>query len=157
MKTLMRRLSPLIQMGIHIIGRLTRGVTLGVRAVVIAPDGAIFLVKHSYLPGWHLPGGGVDSGETLRQAVARELAEEGNVTLTAEPELFGVYLNRGPAQRDHVALYVVRVFTQTPPQPNREIVDHGFFAPDALPPDTAAATRRRIAEVIGDGSRSDDW
>ena len=119
MASLIKRLSPLILMGIHVSGRLVRGVTLGVRAVVFAPDGAIFLVKHSYLPGWHLPGGGVDSGETLRQAVARELCEEGSITLTAEPELFAIYLNRGPAQRDHVALYVVRAYTQTPPQPNR--------------------------------------
>jgi ADP-ribose pyrophosphatase YjhB (NUDIX family) len=132
-------------------------VTLGVRAMVFAPDGSIFLVKHSYLPGWHLPGGGVDSRETLRQAVARELREEGNVTLTAEPELFAVYLNRGPAQRDHVALYVVRAFTQTPPQPNREIVDHGFFAPDALPPETVGATRRRIAEVVDGEPLSEFW
>ncbi|MBN8959008.1 MAG: NUDIX domain-containing protein [Rhizobiales bacterium] len=157
MAGLIRRFSPLILMGIHISGRLIRGVTLGVRAVVLAADGSIFLVKHSYLPGWHLPGGGVETGETLRQAVARELQEEGNVTLTAEPELFAVYLNRGPVQRDHVALYVVRAFTQTPPQPNREIVDHGFFPPDALPPETTGATRRRVAEVVDGEPRSELW
>ncbi|MGD9845279.1 MAG: NUDIX domain-containing protein, partial [Variibacter sp.] len=63
MTRLISRLSPLVLMGIHISGRLVRGVTLGVRAMVFAPDGSIFLVKHSYLPGWHLPGGGVDSRE----------------------------------------------------------------------------------------------
>jgi hypothetical protein len=34
------------------------------------------------------------------------------------------------------------------PVPNSEIVAHGFFALDALPPDTTAGTRARIAEVL---------
>ena len=51
--------------------------------------------------------------------------------------------------RDHVAVYVVREFRQTAaPVPNHEIVAHGFFPLDALPHDTTAGTRARIAEVL---------
>ena len=34
------------------------------------------------------------------------------------------------------------------PDPNREIVACGFFATDALPPETTEGTRLRIAEVL---------
>jgi 8-oxo-dGTP pyrophosphatase MutT (NUDIX family) len=109
----------------------------------------VFLVKHSYVAGWHLPGGGVEVGETLMTALTRELSEEGNIELSEQPEFFAVYFNRRASRRDHVALYVVRAFHQSkPPEPNHEIIAHGFFAPDALPEETTRATRARIAEVL---------
>ena len=40
--------------------RISRGMTLGVRGVAIDADGQVLLVKHTYLHGWWLPGGGVD-------------------------------------------------------------------------------------------------
>src|SRR5690606_24266097 len=86
----------------------TRGMTMGVRAAVFAGNREIFLVRHSYVPGWYMPGGGVEPGETLRQALDKELREEGGIVLDGRPELFGVYLNRRISRRDHVALYVCR-------------------------------------------------
>jgi 8-oxo-dGTP pyrophosphatase MutT (NUDIX family) len=149
---------PLIRPLLHVYWRFARAVTLGVRAMVIDGQGRVFLVQHSYLAGWHLPGGGVETGETLATALARELMEEGNIALTATPQLFAVYYNKRVSKRDHVALYVVREFTQSaPPQPNREIVAHGFFAPDALPDDTGRATRARLAEVLGGVAVSEWW
>jgi ADP-ribose pyrophosphatase YjhB (NUDIX family) len=149
---------PLLRRGLHFYWRFARGMTLGVRAVVIDQAGAIFLVKHSYVAGWHLPGGGVEVGETLREALDRELEEEGNLVLTALPALHGVFFNARVSRRDHVAVFVVREFRQDrAPAPNREIIAHGFFAPDALPPDTAAGTRRRIAEVLNATPPGERW
>jgi 8-oxo-dGTP pyrophosphatase MutT (NUDIX family) len=140
---------PAIRRLLHVYWRFARGLTMGVRALILDGDGRIFLVKHSYTDGWHLPGGGVEADETLVAALARELREEGNIELIDPPVLYGLYFNRRASRRDHVALYVVRSFRQcAPPQPNREIVAHGFYAPDALPPDTARGTRERIAEVL---------
>jgi ADP-ribose pyrophosphatase YjhB (NUDIX family) len=133
----------------HLYWRLSRGLTLGVRGMAIDAEGRIFLVKHSYVSGWHLPGGGVEPHESMRAALDRELMEEGNIEILQAPRLFAIYHNRNVSGRDHVALFVTKSFTQsTPPRPNAEIVAHGFFARDDLPPDTTAGTQARIAEVL---------
>jgi ADP-ribose pyrophosphatase YjhB (NUDIX family) len=153
-----RALEPALRRVLHFYWRFARGMTLGVRALVIDEIGRIFLVKHSYVSGWHLPGGGVEAGETLTQAVARELQEEGNIDVTEPPRLHGVFFNDRDSRRDHVALFVVRAFRQSAaPVPDHEIVAHGFFAVDELPNDTTAATRARIVEVLGGAPVSERW
>jgi 8-oxo-dGTP pyrophosphatase MutT (NUDIX family) len=153
-----RALEPAIRRVMHFYWRFARAMTLGVRALVIDGQGRVFLIKHSYVSGWHLPGGGVETGETMREALARELLEEGNIVLTGVPELHGIYFNGRISRRDHVALYVVREFRQdAAPVGNREIVAHGFFAVDELPEGTTAATRARIIEVLGDAPPREQW
>jgi ADP-ribose pyrophosphatase YjhB (NUDIX family) len=157
-ETFRHSLEPLMRRLFHFYWRFARGLTLGVRAVVIDGTGRVFLVKHSYVAGWHLPGGGVEVGETLMMALMRELREEGNIELGEQPDFFAVYFNRRASRRDHVALYVVRAFRQSaPPQPNHEIIAHGFFAPDALPEETTRATRARIAEVLDGRTVAELW
>jgi 8-oxo-dGTP pyrophosphatase MutT (NUDIX family) len=158
LSTVRRRLEPLIRVLFHIYWRFSRGLTVGVRGLVFDGEGRVFLVKHSYVAGWHLPGGGVEKGETLLAALARELREEGNIELDGAPVLHAIYFNRRISSRDHVALYVVRSFQQTaPPKPNHEIVAHGFFAIQDLPAETSRATRERIAEVMTGRSASETW
>ncbi len=153
-----RALEPALRRLMHLYWRFARAMTLGVRALVIDGSGRVFLVRHSYVSGWHLPGGGVEAGETLTQALARELREEGNIELTAPPQLHGIFFNNRASRRDHVALFVVRAFRQTAaPVPDREIRATGFFALDALPNDTTAATRARIIEVLGGAPVGERW
>jgi hypothetical protein len=67
-------------------------------------------------------------------------------------------LNSHVSRRDHVAVYVVRRFSQDRlPKPNREIIACGFFEVDSLPPDTTEGTRRRIGEVIDGHARIATW
>jgi ADP-ribose pyrophosphatase YjhB (NUDIX family) len=149
---------PAVRRMLHVYWRFARPLTVGVRAVVLDAEGKVFLVMHSYVAGWHLPGGGVESGETLRAALTRELLEEGNIELIEPPQLFGLYFNHRVSRRDHVAIYVVRSFRQTaPPQPNYEIVAHGFFATDALPDGTTDATRNRLAELLTGRATAELW
>jgi ADP-ribose pyrophosphatase YjhB (NUDIX family) len=142
----------------HLYWRLSRGLTLGVRGLVIDAQGRVFLVKHTYVRGWHLPGGGVEPGETVLDALARELKEEGNIELVDTPKQFGIYFQPAVSQRDHVVLFVVERFRQpAAPVPDHEITAHGFFPRDALPQDTSAATRARIAEVMMGAQVSPRW
>jgi 8-oxo-dGTP pyrophosphatase MutT (NUDIX family) len=155
---LRRAIEMTLQRMADVLGRLTRGMTLGVRALVIGPDGRIFLVKHSYVSGWHLPGGGVEPGETLIDALVRELREEGNLEPTAPPVLHGMFFNDTLSPRNHVAVFVVRNFRQIgEPVPDFEIIAHGFFSLDELPNDTTGATRARIIEVVGGAPVRERW
>jgi 8-oxo-dGTP pyrophosphatase MutT (NUDIX family) len=146
---LRKGIEPLLRRIFHLYWRIARGMTLGVRGVVLDGENRVFLVKHSYVAGWHLPGGGVEVGQTFREALERELAEEGRIELVGEPTLHGLFFNSHVSPRDHVAVYVVRRFSQDRlPEPNHEIVACGFFDAAALPAETTPGTRRRIAEVL---------
>jgi ADP-ribose pyrophosphatase YjhB (NUDIX family) len=158
LQSLRKKFEPVLRRIFHLYWRFARGMTLGVRAVVLDGDDRVFLVEHSYVSGWHLPGGGVEVGETFRDALQRELAEEGRIQLLGEPALHGLFFNSHVSRRDHVAVYLIRHFTQDRlPEPNREIVACGFFEASALPAETTEGTRLRISEVLEDRALIATW
>lgn len=139
--------------------RLTRALTLGVRGMVFDEHEHVLLVRHTYQPGWMLPGGGVEKRDSAESALAHELMDEAGIEIIDRPHLFGIYDNRAIFPGDHVLLYVLRPgqYVRHPWRPNAEIAEMGFFAPDALPRDTTAGTRRRIAEVLEGTPPSVQW
>jgi len=142
----------------HLYWRFARPMTLGVRAAILHPDKGVFLVKHSYVAGWHLPGGGVEAGETILASMVREVDEEANIVVTGEPVLHGVFFNVHASRRDHVLVYVVTTFTERGPRlPDREIVEASFFPLDRLPEDTTRGTRERLDEIARRRPLSPYW
>ena len=132
--------------------------TLGTRIMVVDGD-MVLLIRHTYVPGWQFPGGGVDPGETMPAAAAREVLEETGYRITGELKLFGMYHNASPVtDRDHVAFYVAtgseKVFER---KPDREISEIGWFDRKALPQKVTPATSQRIDEYFDNAPRRDIW
>ncbi len=145
-------------LAIRLVDAMRPRLSLGVRVVAFDGDGGVFLVRHSYLPGLHLPGGAVDADETCREAAAREAREEGGLAFDTPPDLFHVYRSTGGGRRDHIVLFTVRGAHQArPKRPGLEIVAAGFHPLAALPDDLTPATRARIDEVQGLRVPSDAW
>ncbi|MBD8891348.1 NUDIX domain-containing protein [Roseibium litorale] len=117
------------------------------------PCESVLLVRHSYLPGWYLPGGGVDRGETMQAAARRELSEETGIVAQGPLTLLGAYLNRQGLGRDHVGLFLLRDWDPEAGflKPNAEIVEAAFFPMNALPADLSPATARRLQDWIDRG------
>ncbi len=136
--------------------RMRKPRSLGVRTLVLDSQGQVLLVRHSYRPGWFLPGGGVHKWETLEEAAIREAREEGAVEIDSLEPLFGVYANFTPYRCDHVALFVTRRWRPVEFR-SAEIAEIGFYPSGSLPTGTTDATRRRIAEVLDGETKAPHW
>ncbi len=137
---------------------LKRRMTLGTRVMLV--DGEkVFLIRHTCIPGWQFPGGGVEPGETLELAAQRELLEESGYRVTGPMQLFGMYHNNSPiTDRDHVAFFVAKQFEQAFEfKPNLEIAEVGWFDKSALPQKVTPATSQRIDEYFDDAPKRDVW
>jgi 8-oxo-dGTP pyrophosphatase MutT (NUDIX family) len=152
-----RQLQPIFWPLYQAYSRLSRGATLGVRALVLNAAGEVLLVEHTYMPGWFLPGGGVERGETAEAAVIRELQEEAGVRPLSRPTLLAVQANHRVFRGDHVVLFRVDDWEPCAASWQGEIHAVGWYAPDRLPADATASTRRRIAEFVGGADASQHW
>lgn len=128
---------------------LSRGVTMGVRCVMFNSEGQVMLVKHTYVDGWYLPGGGIDLGETASDAVIREVMEEVCLVIDELPQLVGVYFCNQITKRDHVVLFVTSKFSVKKSRaPSFEIDEFKFFSIDNLPSGIDDQTKQWLADAI---------
>lgn len=144
-----------IQPGYLTCRALINPTTLGVSGLVEC-DGKIILVRHSYSPGWQLPGGGVDRGEHPEHAILREMREEIGLKTCAPPALFGVYTRRTGFVTNHILLYRL-ADAHIEFRLNFEIRDCHPTDPATPPGGTSAATARRLAEYLELKPQSHRW
>ena len=128
---------------------------LGVVGLVLDDQGRVLLVRHSYNPGWRLPGGGVGRGEPPAAAVLRELQEE--VGLAGGSTSF-VSLHSCRAGWASVVVALYRVTGGCVNfRPNLEIREICFADPHHPPPSCTPATLRRLAEFTSAVTPSPYW
>lgn len=151
---LLRRLYRVLTPAYRIAMRQVRGLTVGVRVMVFDDQGRVLLIEHSYTPGWHFPGGGVERGESAEIAAARELEEEAGVRPDGRMTLVSIHDNARLFRGDHVLLYRLDRWTPTPVTTRGEILRRDWFDPRDLPEGATDGTRRRLAEVL-DGTPPD--
>ena len=120
---------------------------IGVGArLMLVKDNSVLLVHHSYLPGWHLPGGGMKRGETLLETARREAYEETGAVITGDLRLLGFYTGSSRGHDDHTAVFVCEEFTLGPPTDRWEIIGRAFFSLDNLPAGTQRGYRQVVAQ-----------
>lgn len=136
--------------------RVFRPTTVGARALVLDGDGRVLLVRHSYSAGWYLPGGGVARGESVTDGLRRELIEEVGIEVTGVPHLLGMYSSTIEGKSDHIGVFVVDKWRRGH-RHSPEVIGADWFSPDDLPVETSPATRRRIAEHLGQRSLDYVW
>lgn len=123
--------------------------TVGVRALIVRNQ-KVLLVRHTYIDGWYLPGGGVNACESAVQAVVREVKEEVAGSVTKPVKLLGVYYNPKHGWDDYVVLYKLDLANQGKIV-DREIAEASWFNVNDLPDDITMSTKKRINEhVFGD-------
>jgi 8-oxo-dGTP pyrophosphatase MutT (NUDIX family) len=152
-----RKVEPFTRPLFRLFARLTRGLTLGVRGLVVDEAGRVLLIEHTYVRGWHLPGGGVERGETAEQALARELVEEAGIEILGRPRLLSIHSNHLIFPGDHVLIYLVDRWRARPPTAKGEIHAIDWFAPDALPAEITRGARQRIAEALTAKEHDPHW
>ena len=131
-------------------------VALAVVALIEDEQGRVLLVRHSYGKGWGLPGGGVDRGEPVEDAVLRELREEIGLIRSAPPQFLALYTRKVGWMTNVIALYRLSD-VEYEFKPTLEIRELAFADPANLPRGTGAGTVRRLAEWCGKSARSPYW
>lgn len=124
---------------------LLKPLSIGVRILLVRDD-KILLVKHVYQSEWYLPGGLVDHGETLEEAIRREAAEEVGADIR-DLSLFGAYTNFLAGNTDHIVVFFADDFSVNGKM-DAEIERWGFFDLQSLPKKISSGSKNRIQEYL---------
>ncbi len=119
---------------------------IGVFGVILHDDKVLLGLRRD-IAWWNLPGGGMELGETVDEALCREVLEETGLEVQVG-RLVGVY---SKPQKQEVVLTFLCSITGGAPVETEETLECRFFAPDALPPNTLPKHAERIRDAIAGG------
>jgi ADP-ribose pyrophosphatase YjhB (NUDIX family) len=126
---------------------------LAVGAVVVAPDQRVLLVRRARAPSrgaWTLPGGKVEPGEPLMDAVVREVREETALDVRVVASLGVVRIEREGFVYDIHEHLCVPLDDRTP-RASDDADDLRWATPDELPallrPDAIAVVERGLTHL----------
>lgn len=118
----------------------------------------MLLLRHTYTPGWHFPGGGVEKGETAVLSMQRELKEEAGIEAELGAiQLLSIHANHGFFPNDHVLVYRITEWKQGEATSKGEIAEVRFVDPLMPPEGTSPATQRRLDEIFAGADTSQLW
>jgi 8-oxo-dGTP pyrophosphatase MutT (NUDIX family) len=123
---------------------------------LVVRDSKILLVRHSYVRGWLLPGGGVGRAEPPSEAIIRELKEEIGLVRSSPPEFVGLYSRRTGWVTNVIALYRIDD-AEFNFRSNLEVREVQFVDPIAPPDGTPPSVRRRLLEFARLQPQSARW
>jgi 8-oxo-dGTP diphosphatase len=117
---------------------------IGVFALIFNNEKQVLLGHRRDIDWWNLPGGGMESGETVDEALCREVREETGLEVKVE-RLIGVYSK--PQKQEVVLTFLCQVIGGTL-QSTEETLESRYFTPDALPGNTLPKHRQRIEDAL---------
>jgi 8-oxo-dGTP diphosphatase len=117
---------------------------IGVFALIFDDEGRILMGHRRDVDWWNLPGGGMEAGETVDEALCREVREETGLEVEVE-RLVGVYSK--PQKQEVVLTFRCHPIRGTI-QPTEETRESRFFPPHALPTNTLPKHRQRIEDAL---------
>lgn len=128
---------------------MPRPVCPPIAADVIAEvgDRVVLIERKNFPPGWAIPGGFVDVGETVEHAAVRELLEETSLTVELRA-LLGVYSRpeRDPRGQTVTVVYVGRA--QGTPEARDDAKGIGLFLPTEPPMPLAFDHAEILADYV---------
>jgi len=134
---------------------LLRRPVVGIAAAARTPDGRWLLIRRADTGTWALPGGTLEWGEVLREAIVRELEEEAGVTECRIVRVVGVFSRPDRDPRFHAVTIVVECEVAPPvkkPVNPVEIREVGLFSAESAPKDLALGMRDMFEAAVRGGA-----
>ncbi len=117
---------------------------IGVFALIFDDQGRVLLCLRRDIDWWNLPGGGMEAGETVDEALWREVREETGLEVEVG-QLVGVY---SKPQKQEVVLTFRCGITGGDLHPTEETLESRYFVPVALPRNTLPKHRQRVEDAL---------
>jgi 8-oxo-dGTP diphosphatase len=133
-------------------------------AIIRDEEGRVLLIRRGDERGWSLPGGGMDPGEGIAEAVVREVREETGLEVEplrvigvySDPDFLHITYPNGDQVHYVSTTFECRVVGGRLRADGEESLDVAYFASDTLPDDLVCDHEIRIRDALA-GRQAAIW